>query len=411
MGRIKQIALVVVLILSVFSQQHLFIQDTSEQLKLSQNSYDLYFMSGNSTVNENNMSNNSTDESNSSDTETIFNQSLGDDISISCHYIPRGNFLRELHMYIGKCEITHNSTHNFTFVADTTAIRPTLGTNDTSGIFVWTHLHPWDPAQPQRIRSFGTESTQEVRIYSNLNENRSYDVDLTFSFEFEDENSTIVNKTATLQVFNIGIECEPENLNNSSANYSGSMIHSEINCTFSKMDELRNETIFIDIRVRPSFYLENSTLSLTGMEEKSIQLYALNSTLQDFAENNSVAEIYLEAYLIRNNSTIRLSSYYYSVDMASYFWLSMLGIQMNDDWNLNLSGVDCSDAAVHLGAMAFVCLFEGTAQDEGNQTNMTTPESKKSNDDEEASLPGFRAINTIMIISLASLIQLYKRKK
>ena len=411
MGRYKENALIVVLILSVFSQPHLFIQDTSEQLNFSQNSYDLYFMSGNSTVNENNISNNSTEESNSTDTETIFNQSLGDDISISCHYIPRGNFLREILMHIGKCEITHNSTHNFTFVADTTAIRPTFGTNDTSGIFVWTHLHPEDPAQPQRIRSLGTESTQEFRVYSNLSENRSYDVDFTISFEFEDENSTIVNKTATLQVFNMGIECEPENLNYSSANYSGSMIHSEINCTLSRMDELKNETIFIDIRVKPSLYLENSTLNLTGMEEKSIQLYALNSTIQDFAQNNSVAEIYFEAYLIRNNSTIRLSSYYYWVDMAAYFWLSMSGIQMNEDWDLNLSGVDCSDAAVHLGAMAFVCLFEGTAQDEGNQTNMITPESERANDDEEESLPGFRAINTIMIISMASLIQLYKRKK
>ena len=411
MGGNKQIALIVVLILSVFSQQHLFIQDTSEQLKLSQNSYNLYFMSGNSTVVENNTSNDPTDESNSATNETSLNHSLGEDISIGCHYIPRGNFQRMLHMHIGMCEITHTSSHNFTFIADTTAIRPTLGTNDTSGIFVWTHLHPEDPAQPQRIRSFGTERTQEVRIYSNLNENRSYDVDLTFSFEFEDENSTIVNKTATLQVFDLGVECEPENLNNSTANNSGSRIHSEINCTFFRVDELRNETIFINLQVRPSFHLENSTLNLTGMEKKSVQLYAMNSTPEDLAENYSAAKIYFEAYLIRNNSTIQLSSYNYWVDMSAYFWLSMSGIQMNDDWDLNLSGVNCSDAAVHLGAMAFVCLFEGTALDEGNQTNMITPEIERSIDDEEASLPGFRAINTIMIISMASLIQLYKRKK
>ena len=402
MGWNKQIALIVVLILSVFSQQHLFIQDTSEQLNLSQNSYDLYFMSGNSTVDENDTSNNSTDESNSANNETSLNHSLGDDISIGCHYIPRGNYLRMLYMYIGMCEITHTSRHNFTFVADTTAIRPTFGTNDTSGITVFTYLHPEDPEQPQRSRSLGTESTQEVKVYSNANENTSFDVDFTFSFEFDDENSTIVNKTATLQVFDLGVECEPENLNNSTANYSGSRIHSEINCTFSRMDELRNETIFIDLQVRPSFHLENSTLNLTGMEKKSVQLYAMNSTPEDLAENYSVAKIYLEAYLIRNNSTIQLSSYYY--------WVSMSSFQMNVDWDLNLSGVDCSDVAVHLGAMAFVCLFEGTSQDEDYQTNITTPERERSNDDEQASLPGFLAINTIMIISMASLIQLYKRK-
>ena len=402
MGGNKQIALIVVLILSVFSQQHLFIQDTSEQLNLSQNSYDLYFMSGNSTVDENDTSNNSTDESNSANNETSLNHSLGDDISIECHYIPRGSVQRLIHMNIGMCEISHTSEHNFTFVADTAEIRPTFGTNDTSGIIIFTYLHPEDPEQPQRFRGLGTESTREVKVFSNANENTSFDVDFTFSFEFEGHNSTIVNKTATLQIFELGVECLPENPNKFTVNNTGRLVHSEINCTFSRMDGLFDETIFIDLHVKPSFHFENSTFNLTRTEEKTIQFFALNSTPEDLVENYSGAEIYLEAYLIRNNSTIRLGSYHYGLLMSSFFFTSGGG--------LNLGGVDCSDAAIHMGAMAFVCLFEGTSQDEDYQTNITTPERERSNDDEQASLPGFLAINAIMIISMASFIQLYKRK-
>ncbi len=387
MGGARQIALILVLILSVFSQQQLFIQDTSEQLNLNQSSHERYFMSGNSTVDEDEIGNNSTDESNSANNETSLNHSLGDDISIDCNMSQK---VYDPHMSppIGFCDITHASHSNYTFRVNTTAIHPTFETNNTSGINVFTYYHS--------IYT-GTERTERITVYSNVNDNISFDADLTFTFTFEDENSTVVNKTTTLQFFdpdivNLDVDCKSENLDNST------MIYSEINCTFSRMGEPEDETIFIDLQVKPSFKNGNITLNLTGMENKAVQLVAGNSTLEELSENDTIVEIYLEVYMIRNNSTIHLSSF--SVDQ------SMKAIMVDFD----LGGVDCSDAAVHLGIMAFACLFEGTSQNEDNQTSITSPERERSNDDEQASLPGFLAINAIMIISMASFIQLYKRK-
>lgn len=311
-----------------------------------------------------------------------------------------------LHMNIGMCEISHTSEHNFTFVADTAEIRPTFGTNDTSGIIIFTYLHPEDPARPQLSRGLGTESTREVKVFSNADENTSFDVDFIFSFEFEDHNSTIVNKTATLQVFEIGVECLPENPSEFPVNNSVRVIYSEINCTFSRMNGLVDEPIFIDLHVRPSYHLENNSFNLTGTEEKSIRLFALNSTPEDLLENYSNAMVYLEAYLIRNNSTIQLGSYRYGLLMAS-FHLTSVG-------DVNLGGVDCEDAAIHMGAMAFLCLFEGTSSGEDRQTNSTIPDHEpsdvdedrsKSSDDEPAMLPGFLAINALLVVSMAAFVQ------
>lgn len=390
-----QVALVLVLILSVFSQQQLLILDQSKQLSLNENSLDNYSTSGNSTVDDNEAGGNSSNENNLTNNNSALEYNLSNEISIDCHLIPNGH-MKLSYKTLGFCEITHTSDYDYVFSVNTTNIYPMFGLNNTSDIVVITD-YSWGG---------GTEGVQFVYIYSTLYEDVSFGIEFKFEFIFEDENSTKINKTATLNFFEVGVDCESENLNNITFRYI------EINCTFFRIDELRNETIFIDLQVNESFEEQNFTLNLSGMESKSIQLVVENSTVE--YQNISLYTIDIEVYMIQNNSIIYLSSYSFLQDMKSYFYYAGgggVGVGVNSNWEMNMSSIECEDVAVHMGVYAFLCLIEESSSvNDYNQTNTTDSERDRPYNDEPAPLSGFLAINAIIGISMASLIQLYKRK-
>lgn len=391
MRRNWQVALVLVLILSVFSQQQLLILDTSKQLSLNETHLINYSTSGNSTTGENEAGGNSSNENNLTNNDSALEYNLSNEISIDCHLIPAGH-AEETYKTLGYCEIIDTSDYDYFFSVNITNIYPMFGFNNISDIYVVTDYSYVN----------GTKEVQFIHIYSTLFENVSFAIEFQFEFIFENENSTKINKTATLNVFEVDVDCESENLSNIT------FIYSEINCTFFRVDELRNETIFIDLQVNESFEEQNFTLNLSGMESKSIQLVAENSTDENL-QNFSFYTIGYEVYMIQNNSIIYLSSYSFLQDMRYGFGFG----NINPNWELNLSSVECEDVAVHMGVYAFLCLIppSPSANDyDYNQTNTTDSERDKPYNDEPESLSGFLAINAIICISMASLIQLYKRK-
>ena len=304
---------------------------------------------------------------------------LSDEISIECNMVPDFE-IALIYKNLGSCEINQSIDYEYIFTVNPTSVTPMFEDFNTSEIQVVTNLHD----------SIGTNSDDFVYIYSNQFENMSFSVEFEFNFTLADDNLTNFSKTAVLNVFEIGADCE-------STNFSQvTLVHSEINCNLTRIDTLENQTISVEIQVNESFEEQYFSFNMSVNESKSILLVLENSSVNDFQNVSYWYEIEIKLSLMNNNSTEHLSSYIILQDTRYDFG-------MNPDWELNLSGVGCDDVAVHLGIFALGCLFEDTSPSyDYNETNSTVSEPVRPNDVEQKSVPGFLAANAILAILVVS---------